>query len=101
MKTKDIPKDKGSYPVSKYQQLRYALEDGDLSRAGEEFDKLKTGTTREKVVSGFKESVTHPFTQSRKMDEEFQASLKGKDRAVFDLAKKKREEILMRFNSLR
>lgn len=100
MEKQGVPKDKGSYPVSKYQQLRYALEDGDLSRAGEEFDKLKKTSSAEKIASGFHESINHSFTQSRAMDEKFRASLSKKDLAVYDLAQRRRVDISNRFRLL-
>lgn len=100
MEKQGVPKDKGSYPVSKYQQLRYALEDGDLSRAGEEFDKLKKTSSSEKISSGFRESLNHSFTQSRAMDEKFRASLSKKDLAVYDLAQRRRVDISNRFRLL-
>lgn len=101
MEKKGVPKDSGSYPVSKFQQLRYALEDGDMSRAGEELDKLTKDSSRAKVLAGFKESVDHPFTKSITMDSEFRKSLDTKGAAVFDLAKQKRAQILLRVGSLR
>lgn len=101
MEKQGIPKDKGSYPVSKYQQLRYALEDGDLEKAGDELKKLKAGTTPDRLAAGFRQSVTHPFTQSTAMDAKFRDSLSKSDRLVYDLALRKREQILSRFNLIR
>ena len=37
----NVVEDKGVYPTSKYQQLRYALEDGDMAKAMKEYEKLK------------------------------------------------------------
>jgi hypothetical protein len=97
-----IPKDKGTYPVSKYQQLRYALEDNDTERAKAEVAKLKADVKdKSKVVSGFKESLHHPFTDNEANDQKMRKSLSPEDRAKFDAAVKRRQEIWSRFQRLR
>lgn len=93
----NIPKDVGSYPVSKYQQLRYALEDGDMEKAKEEYAKLHKTMKRSEIAKGFHESVTHPFTGSAKNDAAFRKSLSEEDRAVFDEAIRARKRILHAF----
>src|SRR6185312_4227211 len=80
-----IPRDTGVYPVSKYQQMRYALEDNDTDKAAAEFQKLLDAVPdsetrdrqakRRKVILGFKESMSHPFTESKDMDAKFKKSL--------------------------
>jgi hypothetical protein len=97
-----IPKDKGTYPVSKYQQLRYALEDNDLERAKAEVSKLKAAVKdKSKVASGFKESLNHPFTDTEANDQKMRRSLSPEDRQKFDAAVKRRREIWGRFQRLR
>lgn len=97
-----MPEDKGSYPVSKYQQLRYSLEDGDLERARSEYQKLiDSGEKRAKISEGFRESILHPFTGSQANDLKFKKSLKPEDRALYDLAVRKRHEILKRYQAMR
>lgn len=100
MDSQKIKRDTGSYPVSKYQQLRYALEDGDMVRAREEYLKLKETMPRDKIYDGFKQSMSHPFTGNQDNDAKFSKSLKGYDRALYDLAVRKRKEIIGRFNGL-
>jgi hypothetical protein len=100
MEKQGVAKDKGSYPVSKFQQLRYALEDGDLDKSGKEYDKLSEGITKAKLAQAFRASVNHPFTKSVQMDKQFRASLNPKDKAVYDLAQSKRKQIISSFNSL-
>ncbi len=97
----DIPKDKGSYPISKYQQLRYALEDGDMDRAQSEYEELKKTMLPSKIKTGLSESVSHPFTGSKANDAKFVASLKGYDWELYDLALKKRQEIISRFGNVK
>jgi hypothetical protein len=97
-----MPKDKGVYPVSKYTQLRYALEDGDFDRARTEYGKLiEAGEKKAKIGPGFKESVMHSFTGSQANDAKFRKSLSPEDRVLFDMAVKRRHEILKRFGHLR
>jgi len=96
-----VPRDRGSYPVSKYQQLRYALEDQDEEKALKEYKKLRETMTSQKIDSGFRESMNHPFTQSQRMDEKFAKSLSKEDRKKYDLARQKRKEIISRFHRMR
>lgn len=108
-KANGLAKPKGVYPISKYQQLRYALEDGDMERAAEEKRKLleslpkndPRGTARQRLSAGFKQSILHPYTGSAKTDEAFAKSLSGYQKELYLLAKKKRQEILWRFENLR
>lgn len=100
MKDQGKPSDTGTYPVSKYQQLRYALEDGDEDRAGVEYDKLLAGTTPEKLRQGFNESILHPFTGTKKSDADFADSLSPQDRAIYDLAVEKRKDMQQKFTYL-
>lgn len=97
MKAQNIDRPKGVYPVSKYQQLRYALEDGDMARAREEYLKLAETEQPGKIFNGFRESINHPFTGKASNDELFANSLKGDDRKIYDLAKQTRLNILNAF----
>jgi hypothetical protein len=100
MEKNNIAREKGSYPVSKFQQLRYALEDGDMDKAANEVAKLKKTTDPKAIAKGFRESILHPFTKNHETDKQFRDSLNPKDRAVYDLAVKKRVDILNRLNKL-
>lgn len=100
---KNYPEDeqKGTYPVSKYQQLRYALEDNDTEAAKKEIDRLvEGGMKKADIGKGFKSSVNHPFTGSKDHDHEFYKSLDEDDKQRFDAAVERRKEILRRFQSL-
>jgi hypothetical protein len=91
----------GVYPVSKYQQLRYALEDGDMAKAGDELDRLKTGRAGlSQIIDGFHSSVFHAWTGSSKIDREFLASLASDDRAKVDKAEAHRQAIWAKFIKL-
>lgn len=96
----NIPTDNAVYPVSKYSQLLYALEDGDSDRAREAYLKLKEELPRAKIASGFKESVMHPFTGTLDNDRRFERSLSGLDRQMYRRATKVRQEIMLRFEQL-
>lgn len=96
-----LPKDRGSYPISKYQQLRYALEDSNEEQALAEYKKLLETMPSSKITTGFYESINHPFTGSRSNDTKFRDSLKGYDRELYDLAVKRRQEIIWRYNNLK
>jgi hypothetical protein len=100
---KNYPEDvqRGSYPVSKYQQLRYALEDNNTEAANREIDRLVDGgMKRGDIGKGFKESVNHPFTGSKTHDQEFYKSLDEDDKKRYDAAVERRKEILRRFMSV-
>lgn len=86
------------YPISKYQRLRYALEDDDQAEAVAEIASLtkdaapSARTFPEKV----KESLTHPFTGSQRTDAIFRNSLNEHDKQLFDAAEKRRQLLLVR-----
>lgn len=97
-KSVGLPVDTGSYPVSKYQQLRYALEDGDIEKAKAEYQKLRTaGMVPSKIASGFKESIDHPFTGTKGTDVKFSQSLNADGKNAYDMAVKRRRDILRKF----
>lgn len=100
MEKQKLPKDRGSYPVSKYQQLRYALEDGDMDKAKAEYEALKKDSNSTKVRDGFRLSISHPFTGSEANDRKFSKSLTGYDKELYEQAIRTRKNILRAFNSL-
>jgi hypothetical protein len=101
MEAQKMPREKGSYPVSKFTQMRYALEDGDMDRAMASYRELLKTENAMKLYGGFKESLMKPFTGSLENDKKFAASLSGYDRELYDLAKRRRSEIWTRFMKLR
>ena len=101
MDEQKMSRDKGSYPISKYQQLRYALEDGDIDRAQTAYGELKKTMTPTKILDGFKESVNHPFTGAKATDAKFAASLKGYDKELYNHALKTRQNILHSFSAIK
>ncbi len=112
--------DRGTYPVSKYQQLRYALEDADFPRAREEVQKmagdvkLKPGEVEAAKESGISEqqlravrataglhqSIFRPWTGSRAQDVKFKESLDDIDRVKVEHAEAWRLELWRRFMAL-
>lgn len=97
-KAQGMPADTGVYPVSKYQSLRYALEDADMDRAKVEYQKLRSsGMASDKIRTGFKESIEHAFTGSKASDEKFKKSLDQEGRESYDQAISRRREILRKF----
>jgi hypothetical protein len=94
----DDAKARGRYPVSKYQGLRYALEDGDYQAAKAEMRKLQVkGQKLQDIREGFKTSVAHPFTGTKLNDIRFERSLAGHDKEIFKAAVERRRIILQRF----
>jgi hypothetical protein len=91
----------GSYPVSKYQQLRYALEDKDDDKARGEVQRLvDAGEPPEKLTRAFRASVFHSWTGTRESDADFKASLSDEDRAKVEKAEEHRSELFARYLSL-
>lgn len=100
MESQKMQRDRGVYPVSKYQKLRYALEDGDMERAATEYAALRATMDKIKLSDGFAESVNHPFTGSEANEKKFKDSLNGGDRKMFDLAEHTRNNIMQAFHSV-
>ena len=100
MDKNNMPRAKGSYPISKYQQFRYALEDGDLDRAKTEYDALLKTMPAHKVALGFKESINHPFTGNESTDEAFSKTLSGYDKQLYYQANITRSNILKAFDKV-
>lgn len=92
-KSVGIKEDTGVYPVSKYQSVRYALEDRDLSGVKTQIEKLdpKTAADFKKLAKGAEESLLHPWTGSEKQDEQFFQSLSQRDQLKVLKAQFKRE----------
>jgi hypothetical protein len=97
-----INKTNAIFPISKYQQFRYALEDGNIDAARTEYDKLikaaKIGGSE--FSKRFRMSLYHPFTGSEKTDDIFKQSLKEGDRKLVDDATKRRDIIWSRYESI-
>ena len=94
--------DKGSYPVSKYQQLRYALEDGDMQKAQAEYDALRAKEDNQTRFNlGFHSSIFHPWTGTKARDRDFMESLAPADRAKIEKAEAHRDTIWERYQSLK
>ena len=93
---------RGAYPVSKFQQLRYACEDGDAEAIQKEIKNLeKGGMNLSKITSGFKSSVNHPFTGKESHDLDMAKTLSEDDLQTYHAAIERRKVILQRFNSLK
>lgn len=96
-KAKGEKEDTGTYPVSPYQQLRYALEDGDLKRAKEELEKLTAGGEKD-ISRGFKQSLFHSFTgKDAEFEQGFRESLDASGKKVIEAADRSREMIYERY----
>ncbi len=91
------------HPVSKFQQLKYALEDGDLDHAQKEYDKLAKAkdANAAKLALGFTESVQHAFTKDRRTDAQFRADLRGKEALLYDRAMEVKKGLLDKFAALK
>jgi hypothetical protein len=101
MEKEGIPRQEGVYPVSKYQPLRYALEDGDIERAKEEYKKLiDSKMTRKKIALGFKSSIQHPFTGKKETDEKFSKQLKDGDKLIYENAMAAKKSILHKYGMI-
>lgn len=99
MKAQGVKEDRGSYPVSKYQQLRYALEDADLEKAASEIRRLRDSEkmTSSKLHKGFHESLFHPWTKSEAMDRQFKRSLTPENKMLVNEAEEQRRRVWQRF----
>lgn len=92
---------KGLYPRSKYQQLRYALEDGDFDKARAAIDKLVAdGEKKAGITEGFRSSILHPFTGSQANDLKFKKSLSADNQFIYEAAIKRRQELLRRYRTM-
>lgn len=92
----------GTYPVSKFQQLRYALEDGDMAKAQAERDRMiaeHKGNVAQ-VNQGFHSSVFHAWTGSAASDAKFKESLTPEDRATVEKAEAHRQKVWENYSNL-
>lgn len=87
------------YPRSKYQQLRYALEDGDFDKARDQIGKLTVSekTNSRDLEKRFRESVNSNFTKNDATDEIFKDSLNEHGKQVYDAAIKRRKLLIDRY----
>jgi hypothetical protein len=100
MDSQKMERSKGSYPISKYQQLRYALEDGDMDRAKIQYDALAKTTVPGKLRRGFRESIEHPFTGKKATDAAFAKTLSGYNLELYHQALRTRVNMLKAFDAL-
>ena len=90
---------KGSYPVSKFQQLRYALEDSDEESVAKQMKILdESGLSHHEITRGFTESVNHPFTGSRATDKQWVKTLDEDNQQRYKAAVERKKEILRRYH---
>jgi hypothetical protein len=103
--------DTGTYPTSRYQQLHYAIEDGDLDKAKTEAEKLVAAEREQqkhlgredalkKIAHGFYESINHPWTKNKDQDAEFIKSLSKEDKLKVMAAMQHRRLIWKNFAHL-
>jgi hypothetical protein len=93
---------KGQYPTSQYTPLRYALEDGDYSKAYQDYQQLVAEKKNaSKVVSGFREGLFHSFTGgTRQAEQAFVQSLNPQDKQVYDAGIARRQLLMQRFGQM-
>lgn len=91
--------DRGSYPISKYQQLRYALEDLNWDKAALEMQALvkeKNGRKGE-LRDGFKSSLFRHWTGTREMDAAWKSTMKPEMKEMLLHAEERRQLVWQRF----
>lgn len=92
-----VKEDVGTYPVSPYQKLRYALEDGDLKAAKAEMEKLTEGGEKD-ISRGFKQSLFHPFTgKDKEFEQGFRDSQDANGQKAIESAEENRRRIWDRY----
>lgn len=98
-----IDKRQAVFPISKFQQLRYALEDNNTNAARKEFQRLLRDqkVDAEELSKRFKMSLHHPFTGSKRTDAIFRDSLSPADRQIYSAALERREILWRRYQSVR
>jgi hypothetical protein len=74
------------FPPSKYQKLKYALEDGNESKARQAFDELAKQEGRDQVMQGFRKSLLRPFSGGRETEQDFVKGLSQHQRTVYNRA---------------
>jgi hypothetical protein len=94
-----INKQQAVFPISKYQQLRYALDDGDMDRATAEVKRVMADEhiTSHQLVDRVKESLKRPFTGSFRTDRVFRESLDDKGKQLYDAARERQKLLIQRF----
>lgn len=97
-----VPPDSGIYPVSQFQQMRYALEDGEKEKAQAEWNLLtaQKGKTPQNLEKGFRESLFRPFSGAKKTESDFEDSLTGSDAKALERAKESRSQVWSLFMDL-
>lgn len=93
--------DRGTYPVSRYQQLRYALEDQNWDKAKFELTGLlPPGANRERLKQSFHASLFRHWTKNAAMDAKWKASLDDEQKALLERAEQRRKDVWQRFEIL-
>lgn len=93
--------DRGTYPVSRYQQLRYALEDQDWDKAKLELQALAPpGTNKKQLMSAFHSSLFRHWTKNAAMDKKWKATLDEDQKALLGRAEQRRKDVWERFQRL-
>jgi hypothetical protein len=93
--------DTGSYPVSKYQQLRYALEDLNWDKAAIEIKTLLGEKGKHSDLrKHFHESLFRNWTTNKKMDKQWEETLKPDQKAMLQEAEERRKAVWQRFMKL-
>ena len=86
------------YPTSKYRDLRYALEDGNIDRASTAInDLISKGQKAGEVRDGFLASIYKPLTRDHKMDAKFRAQLDDSGKKLLAESQAMKKEMQSRF----
>ncbi len=107
-KEHEVQPDQGTYPISKYRDVRNALQDKNLQKASKEWQRVVAveqkkepdvtrGTIIKKLAHGFKIGLQHPFTGSKAREHEFYKSLDPVDKDAYNRAIQERKEVYNNF----
>ena len=95
------------YPTSQYQQLRYALEDGDMNKAAAELTKLRAKEDDAKISKGLHAGLVMPWVDgsngkpAKENTAAFKAGLNETQLKLVELAEERRQAIWQRFQDLK
>jgi hypothetical protein len=86
----------GTYPTSKFRDLRNYVQDGKEGKVKDEWERLskETKTPPEELFRRFSQSTMRGFTGSAKGDESLYATLSGEDKKMFMVAKQDRIRLI-------
>lgn len=88
-------------PASIYRPLRQALEVGDMKKARTEYNELKKTTDEDLIDRHFAGLDNVRFTGRKSTEDDFIASLKPKEKRLYDKAILERERIMDRYENLK